>query len=329
MSKKISILFILILQVCFAQINPSLKAAFWNVENLFDLVDNPEKNDDEFALGGKKNCTQDILDLKLANLSEVINELDADILGLCEVENKQVVEWLNDGYLDRNYSIIHYESPDNRGIDNMLYYDPEVVSIIDSKPITIEFDDGKPTRDILYVKTMFQDEILHVYINHWPSNYGGREQAIPRRAKTAKVLRDHINGVLEENENAEILLMGDFNEEPTETAVKDILFSSTSNTELENGQLMNLMGRFLGKPKVGTYVWRGKDNFLDQVIVSQGLIDKSGLRVVSESTAIHDKPKYRQQEGTYAHYPFRFWAGDKLLGGYSDHLAVSLILEKL
>lgn len=301
-----------------------MKAAFWNVENLFDLEDNPEKNDDEFALGGRKNCTQDILDLKLTHLSEVLTELDADVFGLCEVENRQVVEWLNEVYTGRDYSIVHYESPDNRGIDNMLFYDPNVFSVVDSYPITITFDDGKPTRDILYIKGEFNREILHIYINHWPSNYGGREQAIPRRARTATVLREAVDRILAEDPDAEMIFMGDFNENPTETAVQDILFSTITPEEAEQGELINLMGPFIGKPKVGTYVWRDEDSFLDQLIVSQGLVDSKGLSVVSGSTAIHDKPKYRQQEGKYAHYPFRFWAGDKLLGGYSDHLAVSV-----
>lgn len=323
MCKKILILCLLILIGC-NQKPSTMKAAFWNVENLFDLVDNPEKNDGEFALGGRKNCTQDILDIKLTNLSEVLSEINADVIGLCEVENRQVCEWLNEVYTGRDYSIVHYESPDNRGIDNMLFYDPNVFTVLDSYPISVIFRDGKPTRDILYVKGEFSREIIHIYINHWPSNYGGREQAIPRRARTAAVLREHIDTILSKDRDAEILLMGDLNENPTETAVQDILFSTINPESAEKGELINLMGPFIGKPKVGTYVWRNEDSFLDQVIISQGLIDSKGLSIISGSTSIHDKPKYRQQEGKYAHYPFRFWAGDKLLGGYSDHLAVSV-----
>ncbi len=326
MKKVMILMWFVFIQTGYSQEHETLKVAFWNVENLFDLIDNPDKNDDEFAIGGKKDCSESILNLKLDHLSEVLTEMNADIFGLCEVENRKVLEWLNDRYSERNYSIIHYESPDNRGIDNMLYYDPERFTVLNARPITIVFDDGKPTRDILYVQGKFGKEILHIYVNHWPSNYGGKEQAIPRRAETARVLRKDINRILRENPLAEIVLMGDFNEDPTETAVKDILYS-TMDVNASAGQLVNLMGPFLGKPKVGTYVWRGDDYFLDQIIVSTGLMDGIGISVQSGSMAIHDKPKYRQQSGKYAHYPFRFWAGNKLLGGYSDHLAVSVVLS--
>ena len=80
---------------------------------------------------------------------------------------------------------------------------------------------------------------------------------------------------------------------------------------------------FVGKDKIGTYVYRGKDNLIDQIIVSSGLMSKGPLKLVPKSLEILDLPKYRQQEGKYAHYPFRFWAGNRLLGGYSDHLAIS------
>ena len=107
-----------------------LSIGFWNVENLFDLNDDPIINDDEFAVGGKKNVDQEIYDLKIKNCSEVLDDLNVDILGLCEVENNKVLTDLNKAYQQRNYSIIHYDSPDSRGIDNALLYDKNRFSII-------------------------------------------------------------------------------------------------------------------------------------------------------------------------------------------------------
>ncbi len=288
----------------------SLRVGFWNVENLFDLEDDPTTRDEEFALGGKKNVTQEVYDLKLKNCAYVLEDLNADVLGLCEVENHFVLDELNRAYSGRNYEIIHYDSPDSRGIDNALLYDASLFKVTETKPINNTLPSGKPTRDILYVKGEYKGQSLHIYVNHWPSNYGGKEQAIPKRRATARLLANEVADLLSNDPDAEILLIGDFNEEPTDENVRI----------LKSVDMTSLMEPLMGQPQVGTYVNRGKDNFLDQMIISAGLQDDQGL--TAGPAAILDKPKYRQQEGKYAHYPFRFWAGNHLLGGYSDHLAV-------
>lgn len=147
-------------------------------------------------------------------------------------------------------------------------------------------------------------------MNHWPSNYGGKEQAIPKRKATARLLVNIVSEILGENQDADIILMGDLNEGPLDNNVRT----------LKSVNMINLMEPMVGKPKIGTYVYKGEDSFLDQIIVSRGLQDDKGL--YSGEAHILDKPIYRQQTGNYAHYPFRFWAGNRLLGGYSDHLAI-------
>ena len=298
--------------------NEPLSIGFWNAENLFDLINDPNKNDDEFALGGRKNVDQKIYDLKIKNCSEVVSDLDVDILGLCEVENMKVLNDLNIAYPKRNYDIIHYESPDNRGIDNALLYDKSRFSIISSKAILNSLDNGGKTRDILYVLGEFQNSLLHIFINHWPSNYGGREKAIPKRATTAKLVINEIKKIIQNDKFAEIILLGDFNEDPDDLNMQ----------MLENAGLHSQMKPLMGKPKVGTYVYRNKDYFYDQIVINKQLKDQQGLSIVSNSLYILDLPKYRQQEGNYSHYPFRFWAGNRLLGGYSDHLAIKIKIKK-
>ena len=295
----------------------SLKIAFWNVENLFDLIDDPKLNDDEFAVGGRKNVTQEIYTLKLQHSAEVLTDLNADILGICEVENRFMMEELNDYYTERDYTIIHYDSPDKRGIDCALFYDESKFTVLETDPITITLSSGKPTRDVLYVQGEFGGEILHLFVNHWPSNYGGREKAIPKRKETSRIVRAKVEEILKENPEAELLLMGDFNEEPFEQNIQ----------YLKKDLLNNLMDPFAGKPGVGTYVYRGKDGFIDQFLSSSGLLDNRGLRIGQKGVSILDLPKYRQQKGKFKHYPFRFWAGNKLLGGYSDHLSISVVIQ--
>ena len=295
-----------------------LSVGFWNVENLFDLEDDPNKNDDEFSLGGRKNVDQEIYDLKIKNCSEVLFDLNVDILGLCEVENSKVLNDLNKAYKDRDYTIIHYDSPDNRGIDNALMYDKDRFSITSSRAIKNRLENGGHTRDILYVEGEYQNRTLHLFVNHWPSNYGGRDKAIPKRASTAKLIIEEIKILKKTDESAEIILIGDFNENPDENNIQ----------MLEEIGLISLMKPMIGRPKVGTNVYRGKDYLYDQIIVNDQLQDSDNLSVLDKSVYILDLPKYRQQEGDYSHYPFRFWAGNRLLGGYSDHLAVKVKIIK-
>ena len=291
-----------------------LTVGFWNIENLFDLKNNPNKNDDEFSLGGRKNVSQQVYDLKIKNCSEVLSDLNVDILGLCEVENFDVLNDLNIAYEERNYSIIHFDSPDNRGIDNALLYDRNRFSIISSKPIMNRLENGGNTRDILYVEGKYEGKTLHLFVNHWPSNYGGKEKAIPKRKSTAKLIIKEIEKIQKSDELADIILLGDFNENPDEENIK----------LLEDIGLSSLMKSMLGKSKIGTYVYRGEDYLYDQIIVNNQLQDMYNLSIVNKSVYILDLPKYRQQEGNYKHFPFRFWAGNRLLGGYSDHLAVKV-----
>ena len=291
-----------------------LTVGFWNIENLFDLKNNPNKNDDEFSLGGRKNVSQQIYDLKIKNSSEVLYDLNVDVLGLCEVENINVLNDLNIAYEERNYSIIHFDSPDNRGIDNALLYDQNRFSIISSKPIMNRLENGGNTRDILYVEGKYEGKTLHLFVNHWPSNYGGKEKAIPKRKSTAELIIKEIEKIQKSDELADIILLGDFNENPDEENIK----------LLEDIGLTSLMKSMLGKPKIGTYVYRGEDYLYDQIIVNNQLQDMSNLSIVDKSVYILDLPKYRQQEGNYKHFPFRFWAGNRLLGGYSDHLAIKV-----
>jgi len=142
------------------------------------------------------------------------------VLGLCEVENYFVLDELNRAYDGRDYKIIHYDSPDRRGIDNALLYDPEVFNVIETKPILNTLPEGGPTRDILYVQGEYKGHTLHIYVNHWPSNYGGKKKAIPKRRATARLLVNEVAEKLSNEPDAEILLIGDFNEEPTDDNVR-------------------------------------------------------------------------------------------------------------
>ena len=292
----------------------NLSVGFWNVENLFDLIDDPDKRDEEFALNGRKNVTQEIYDLKIKNSAEVLSDLDVDVLGLCEVENRTVLNDLNDVIEDKEYKIIHYESPDERGIDNALLYDPKKFKVISSKPIRNILGGDDKTRDILYVEGTFNRNLIHIFVNHWPSNYGGKEKSIPKRNYTSKLLLSEILKINEVEVEPNIILLGDFNEDPDDNNV----------LLLESAGLTNLMTAMIDKEDISTYIYRGTNYLYDQIIVSNSILDEKGFTLADSTAYILDLPKYRQQKGKYKNYPFRFWAGNKLLGGYSDHLAVKV-----
>ena len=319
MSYKVKYSFILVIWfTSFLLSEEPLTIGFWNIENLFDIENDPNKNDDEFALNGRKNVTQKIYDLKIKHSAEVLSDLNVDVLGLCEIENMTVLNDLNRAYGGRNYNIVHYESPDKRGIDNALMYDENRFLVLESRPIPNILKNGNKVRDILYVKGEYRNEILHLFINHWPSNYGGKEKAIPKRTSTAKLIMNEVSLIQQTDKFAEIILLGDFNENPDEQNIE----------LLREVGLNSLMRTMIGEPGVGTYVSRGEDCFYDQIIVTNGLQDENNLTLVHGSTYILDLPKYRHQDGKYKHFPFRFWDGNKLLAGYSDHLAIKVQITK-
>jgi len=309
------LIFILFSFKCNNEIASSnLSIGFWNVENLFDLIDDPDKRDEEFALNGKKKVTQKIYDLKIKNSVEVLSDLDVDLLGLCEVENKNVLNDLNEAFEDKEYKIIHYESPDERGIDNAFLYDPKKFKVLSSNPIRNVLGGDDKTRDILYIKGEFNLNLIHIFVNHWPSNYGGKEKSIPKRNFTSKLLLSEIQKINEVEVDPNIILLGDFNEDPDDNNV----------LLLESAGLTNLMTAMIDKEDISTYIYRGTNYLYDQIIVSNSILDEKGFTLLDSTAYILDLPKYRQQKGKYKNYPFRFWAGNKLLGGYSDHLAVKV-----
>ncbi len=308
--------------------NNTIKIAFWNVENLFDLKDDTLKNDEDFLIGGKKNVTEESYNLKLDNLSEVINNINADLFGLCEVENRFMFVELSQK-LKTVYDIVHYESKDKRGIDVGLLYNKNKVKLIESNPIKVELPNGNPTRDILYLKFQKNISFFHLYVNHWPSKYGGAEKTVPLRIAAAQTLRAHVDEILATNSSAEIIIIGDLNDEPNDLSILNHLGASIDTLDYFKNtyDLYNMMMPWHRNAKGSTYTYRGVHMVYDHIILSKGLLDKTGLKYVKNSVGIFDGDKYRQHGGKYNGYPYRFWAGNRILGGYSDHMPVFISIE--
>jgi predicted extracellular nuclease len=302
---------------------------FYNVENLFDTIDDPLKKDNEFTPDSSKNWNSDRYDQKIEMLSEVIASMGSAsnpaIIGLCEVENIDVLNDLsaNAQIKKAKYEPILIEGPDQRGIDVALLYSKKLFKPISTNSYRVNLGDGeRPTRDILHVRGALKGggPIIHIFVNHWPSRYGGAEKSEPKRIAAAKVLAAKTDSIHQLYPNEAIICMGDFNDYPENRSLTEFL--PTGETDL----LANLMSG-LKEAKRGSYNYRGDWDFLDQIIVSRSLIDGNLPDIVSGSTApfftdsmVYTHPKYGDVK------PKRTYGGPEYLGGYSDHLPVYTIL---
>ena len=309
---------------------------FYNVENLFDTIDTPKKRDEEFTPEGSKRWNSWKYRAKLKALGQILlwvgKGIPPSLVGLCEVENRQVLDDLVNSFLLRKqgYQIIHYESPDFRGIDVALLYRGSEFQPLTSIPLRVVLPSPTShTRDILYVKGLCYGDTLHLFVNHWPSRYGGEAKSRPKRAAAASTLRQACNEILTRSPEARILIMGDFNDSPTNHSVQSIL-GAAFPTQGGSPFLYNL-SRSNDKKVRGTHRFRGEWAMLDQIIVSPSLYhEDQGLRVVPNSFRIvYNEEKMLSRDKRYGGYtPKRTYLGRTFKGGYSDHLPILIQLTK-
>ncbi len=334
--RRILLLFIVIILLSACD-KPQKKftVAFYNVENLFDTINTPEKRDGEFTPAGRLQYTSKRYQKKLKNISKVIAAIDSvylpALVGVCEIENRAVLTSLvNQPALKRGgYGIAHIESPDRRGIDCALLYQKKHFQFLEQTAIAVNFpnDPKYKTRDILYVKGILKTDTMHIFINHWPSRIGGRERSEPNRVFTALQLRKAVTAVQNKNSRANIIIMGDFNDEPINISVAQTLQSGNKKTD-DTKYLYNLTYDLKLQNK-GSYNYKGRWNMLDNIIVSNELIlDKKSLHTSHNSCSVF-QPEwicYRKRNNKYV--PNRTYAGKKYYGGYSDHFPVYFTLTK-
>jgi hypothetical protein len=348
MKKINSLLIILFLfnSTCNAQEEDTLYVAFWNLQNLFDTVDDPEKNDESFLPDGDMEFTPERLDKQMYNLSRVIHSMNSgngpDLLGVCEVENQAVLSSIVNKFLpELDYKIAYLESPDNRGIDNGLLYKADKFKLLNLQADTVYLSDGWPTRLIIGVNLLTKsDEKITVFINHWPSRSGGQEESEPNRIAAAQTLRGAVDRIFNKDVNAKIIAIGDFNDEPVNISVLETLNAyplkcdtDTIYMEFEEETACELYNISYSafESGLGTYKYKDDWNMFDQVIVSGSLITSENFFYLCNSFEIY-KPYYIvTQSGQFKGAPFPTYGGRRYLGGYSDHFPViaKFILNKM
>lgn len=308
--------------------------AFYNLENLFDTEDDPHTFDNDFTPDGKYHWTTEKLNTKLERLANVIANIGIEktkqapaIIGFCEVENRTVLEQLiqQKALQNYDYGIVHHDSPDQRGIDVAALYNRKLFKLKNSQKhhLLLYSDEGKRifTRDQLCFSGYLGSELIYFIVNHWPSRRGGTKISNPKRIKASLLTQKIQDSIRLLTPNANVVIMGDFNDNPNNRSLKNLKTKKTVKDCMED-ELYNPMENLFKKGQ-GTLAHRDSWSTFDQILFSKSLLDSTGFQ--EYKTQIF-KPKYLlQAKGKYKGYPKRC-AGS--MEGYSDHFPVYSYLIK-
>jgi len=337
-------LFVLPLQTPQCQTKPYKirTISFYNVENLFDTIDNPATLDEDFTKNGKYKYSSNIYWDKIENLSRVISEIGLKktkmspvIVGLAEIENRSVLEDLinSKNLINEKYNIVHFDSPDRRGIDVALLYKENIFKPLDQKAFEVRLWDeyGKRiyTRDQLLVTGLLDGELIHIIVNHWPSRRGGQLISSSKREKSAYVTKQIIERIRAEYKYPKIIIMGDFNDDPTDISIKEGLKSVGSLKKLNENILFNPMEQMFTKG-FNTLGYRDGLNLFDQILLSEACISLNNTYDSFKfyKAGIYNPHYLITQNGRYIGYPFRTYQNETYNKGYSDHFPVYVYLIK-
>lgn len=300
----------------------AVRVVFYNVENLFDTIAEANIDDEEFLPASTKNWNSPKYYTKVANMAKAIRAVGGwqapEIVGLAEIENRTVLLSLanHNSLKNANYQVLHFDSPDPRGIDVGLLYNSKIAAVLYAEPIRVNMPNSR-TRDILYAKLLInQTDTLHLFVNHWSSRRGGQEASEYKRIAAAETVKHKTDSIQNGTKNAAVLVMGDFNDSPKNNSLKLLTNQSEQNA------LVNLMAKL---PETeGSHKYKGVWDYLDQMLVSQSCLQKEGkMKVVFGKAYVFKEDFLVEEDDRYGDvYPKRTWKGDAFVGGYSDHLPV-------
>jgi len=317
--------------------NDTLFVAHWNLENLFDTYDDPKTEDEEFLPGSEKQWTAERLEKKMYNLSRVIrsmnNDNGPDLMGVCEVEHQFLLDSMVNNYLsDKTLKVAYLESPDGRGIDNGILYNYKLLDLISVNGYRVNLNDGTNTRLILggEFKTNNNDTI-YFFVNHWPSRRSGADATEGKRVLAAEILRHEVDSLVSMNPKSKIIIVGDFNDEPTNISItkslkaKPFFCDSVSTSGLIEDKKTDLFNTaykawFDG---AGSFFYQQDFNMLDQIIISKELLIGENIKYVCNSFEVYKPEMIVTRTGKYQGAPFPTYGGSRYLGGYSDHFPVT------
>jgi hypothetical protein len=315
--------------------------AFYNLENLFDTLDTPDVFDEEFTPEGPNKWTGNRYKEKLNNMAQAISRIGEEegwnggpaILGVSEIENRSVLEDLIAHPLLKasNYQIVHFDSPDRRGVDVGLLYRPRFfrVTAADSYELLLHNDQDERiyTRDQLLVSGIYDGEPMHFIVGHWPSRSGGELTTRPRRNAAAALSRHITDSLLVADPAAKIFIMGDLNDDPSDESLRKYLRAAPKANKLKEGELFNTTYP-LYKKGIGSLNYRDGLNLFDQIIVSPALTGKDYTSWKFLKSRVFNSAFLMQKDGQYKGYPLRSFAGTVWQNGFSDHFPVYVVIVK-
>ncbi|OAB80089.1 endonuclease/exonuclease/phosphatase family protein [Cochleicola gelatinilyticus] len=303
--------------------------AFYNLENLFDTKEDPLTLDDDFTAEAPRKWTEKRFQNKLNKISQVISKIGYNeilhppvLVGVAEVENEYVMQQLiaSKFLKEKNYGYIHVDSPDERGIDTAFLYRKDFFTVLHFKAHTLylktETGQRDFTRDVLHIKGKLENEEVHVIVNHWPSRRSGANTTESKRIKAAEKNREIITSIKEEDPNARIIVMGDFNTDPDSNPIEIV----------RGTDFYNPMELLLTKYE-GSLNHKSEWNLFDQILVSNNFLQLHGNKFRFKISGIFNQLELKEVKGRYKGNPFRTYAGQKYLGGISDHFPVYTIFE--
>lgn len=309
------------------------RVMFYNTENLFDTIDDPLRDDAQFLPGAKANWNGAKYNTKLKHIGEVVEKAGFPVLvGFSEVENDTVLNDLvkQKLFADKKYKVVHYNSPDERGIDVALIYRSDIFTLKGSQklPVTFPTEPEDRTRDVLYVRGTLKGETVHIMVNHWPSRSEGEEKTRHRRMAAAQVVRRVVDSLTVLEKEPQFIIMGDFNDHPNDESIKKGLLTADDQKSITATNLYNLAERFATEGK-GTHKYKGEWGTLDQLIVTGALLTVKGIYTKVDAAHIAEYDFLLEPDTKNGgNWPRRTYAGDKYLDGYSDHLPIYLDLYK-
>ncbi len=318
-------------------------AGFYNLENLFDTIDDPGWGDNDFTPNGTNHYSAAIYKDKITHLQDVISLIGTDVSpdglafwGTAEIEKASVVQDLVNlpKLKDRNYQVVHYNGGDPRGIDCGFVYNPKYFSLLYSKSIPVNLKlapgvkEGKPTRDVLWVQGILnKTDTIDVFVGHWPSRRGGEELTAPMRNYVASIVRHYTDSIMENNKSRKIIIMGDLNDNPTDPSLTQYIGSVDKREKVKEGGFYNPWVKLYNNG-VGTLAHNDSWGLFDQIILSSGWLDTKQSGYFYQKANIFSKDFMIQKTGKYKGYPKRTWDFAIYNAGYSDHFPTYITLLK-
>lgn len=321
----------------FSQQKNIIAVGFYNLENYYDTLNDPNTDDDEFTPNGANAYTPAVFEKKVDNLATILSQMATDktsiglsMVGVAEIENEWVLKVLCDHpkLKPKNWKVVHFDGPDGRGVDCGLLYNPTLFKVLSAASLTVPIDPGdRPTRDVLYVYGKLDGEPVHVFVNHWPSRRGGEAITREKRKTAAAVSKKIIDSLMNQDPMTKVIVMGDLNDDPINASVTEVLNAKPKIKQVIKGGLFNPWTDFYNKG-LGTLAYQDTWGLFDQIIISYGFFGNENKGMRYSGAEVYNKSFMIEKFGQYRGYPKRSYSNGVWNDGYSDHFPTIVYFVK-